>query len=73
MKITWWKIIYDINIALDLGACKARTNGTYFNGEDYYRNVIGTTFIGTSGNITFNIATRSCDSMSVIFIFTNIQ
>ena len=66
-------LMYDVTVALGLGACKAKKDRNYFTGEGHYLNTLQSPFIGATGNVTFDMETGSRDPMSAFFMFTNIQ
>ena len=67
-------LLYDATVALGMGACEAKKNESfYFKGEDHYLNVLQNSFVGSTGNVTFDKATGSRDPMSALFMITNIQ
>jgi len=68
-------LLYDATISLGLGACNNDNNifnNSYFTGEEHYANTITKSFMGATGNVTFD-ETGSRDPMSASFMFTNMQ
>lgn len=72
-QLTSASFLYDATIALGIGACEAKKDDLYFEGEDHYFNTINTTFLGSTGNIIFEKSTGSRDPTSALFTLTNLQ
>ena len=63
--------VYDAVVALGLAACSVTVEGKYFNGTSLYKQLLETTFEGTTGNIKFLKETGTRDPETVYFSVVN--